>query len=311
MKRIEQLNFRQLRALHLVAEYGSIADAARVMGLTSPAVHSQVKGLEDIMGCPLFIRSGRNRSQLTPQGLALQKSYLEILSSLERAIHNINAHDAGIMGNVVLGVVSTAKYFAPKIVAELEKAMPDIRIILTVGNRGEIIEKLDHGALDLCIMGRPPRNPSLDSHAIADHPHLLVCGPDHPFRDREHVHLQELKNERFIMRESGSGTRILALRFMQDLLEDESLQIMEMASNETIKQAVMNGLGIALLSAHTVADELRHGQLASLNLQGLPILRKWFLLQPLDNFSSPAAQKVHDWIIAHGASCMPGRYEAK
>ena len=212
---------------------------------------------------------------------------------------------AGECGNLTLGVVSTGKYFAPKIVALLREAMPDVGVQLVVGNRNETIERLARGEVDLCIMGRPPRIPLGGAVTFAEHPHVLVAAPDHPLAHRRLVGSAELLDERFVLREEGSGTRIMAERFLDEIGKGRIFETYEMGSNETIKQAVMAGLGIAVLSAHTVANELETGRLVALDVPGFPIIRHWFIVSPAHVLETPIAARVRDWLVEHSAEFIP------
>lgn len=305
MKRVDRITFKQLRALKLVADHGTIAGAADALGLTGPAVHNQLKTLEDMVGSPLLMREGAERNRPTPQGRALIAAHDEARAAMERAIHQIDAIDAGRRGSVVLGTVSTAKYFAPGMVARLHEAMPDIEVILKVGNREQIIAALQRRELDLCVMGRPPREPLVEARVLGDHPHILIAAPSHRLAAKGRIDPEELLAERFVLREPGSGTRILATRFLDDLGEGAVVRVTEMDSNETIKQAVISGLGLALISAHTVAEELRSWRLVALDCPGMPILRKWYLLRREDQALSPAAREVRDWILEHTDRIFP------
>jgi len=305
LKRLDQLSFKQLRALQLVAKHGTITAAAEVLGVTGPAVHNQLKTLEDIIGAPLLVREGRYRNSLTAQGRAMQRAERQMRATLERAIGTIEAPDKGREGAVVLGAVSTAKYFTPAIVARLDAELPGIKVVLKVANRSETIEGLQRGAFDLCIMGRPPREPLTEARPLADNPHLVIAPPDHPLTGQLSVGAEALRRERFILREQGSGTRLLTERYLDRTIGLEKARVMEMDSNETIKQAVMSGLGIALISAHTVASEIETGRLAVLRVQGMPILRKWYLLTPGEFEMSGVTRRVRDWMVAHAGGCLP------
>nr|WP_274608817.1 LysR substrate-binding domain-containing protein [Vannielia litorea] len=212
---------------------------------------------------------------------------------------------AGECGNLTLGVVSTGKYFAPKIVALLREAMPDVSVQLVIGNRTDTIARLARGELDLCIMGRPPRLPLGGASTFAEHPHVLVAAPDHPLARRRLVGSAELLEERFVLREEGSGTRIMAERFLDEIGKGRIFETYEMGSNETIKQAVMAGLGIAVLSAHTVAHELETGRLVALDVPGFPIIRHWFIVSPAHVHETPIAARVRDWLAENSAAFMP------
>ena len=305
MHRLDQITLKQLRSLHMVVAEGTISSAAERLNLTGPAVHSQLKLLEEAIGSPLLAREGRERNTPTAQGEALLVAYEEVRACLERAILTINALDRGLTGSVVLGVVSTAKYFAPRIVALLQAEMPGVEVILKVANRAETIAALGRGEFDLCIMGRPPREPLVDATPLVDHPHVIIAAADHPLANAPTVTTDELLNQRFVMREPGSGTRILATRFLDEIGGGREIRMIEMSSNETIKQAVISGLGVALISAHTVAEELRTRRLVALACPGMPIMRKRYILSRLGQTLSPAAEKVRDWITDHTSAIFP------
>ncbi|WP_164871702.1 LysR family transcriptional regulator [Solirhodobacter olei] len=306
MVKLDQITLRQLRALRLVEEHGTISAAAAAVGLTPPAVHSQVKTLEEIIGAPLLDRDGRQRGVLSAQGRVLVRTEAQIEALLDRALREVTALQQGRTGTVVLGAVSTAKYVAPKIVALLDTEYPGIEVVLKIANRQDTIAALGRGEYDLCIMGRPPRSPLTEATALADHPHLIIAPPGHPLTGDRRIHAAELARERFILRESGSGTRLLAERYLGQLGDVLRIERIEMDSNETIKQAVMSGLGIALISADTVANEVETGRLAVIRAEGTPIIRKWYLLTPLDLKPAPATRVIGAWIGANGGACFPG-----
>lgn len=301
----DQITLKQLKALKTVGEQQTVTAAADVLNLTAPAVHSQLKNLEEIIGSPLLAREAKDRAVLTRHGRALVRAYNEITATLARTMSEIEALDTGRAGSVQLGVVSTAKYFAPRIVALLAEEMPELAVRLHVGNRGEIIEGLSRGAYDLCIMGRPPRAPLVDAEPIGSHPHVLIARPDHPMAGRSRLTPADLFEECFVMREQGSGTRILAERFLADIAEGRPVETIEMSSNETIKQSVLQGLGIALISAHTVAYELDAGRLVALDVAGLPINRTWYLARARAVARSRAADRIHDWLLANPTRYLP------
>lgn len=304
MQRVSQITFRQLRALKTVGEHHTFTAAAEALNLTAPAVHSQLKNLEDIIGAKLLERVSKDRAELTAHGEALVQAHEEICATLERSIRQINAIDAGRAGSVTLGVVSTGKYFAPLIVALLGVAMPDVVVELVIGNRGEIIEGLRHGTYDLCIMGRPPREPVVEAVPLGPHPHVVIARPDHPLAGRAQLKTSDLAGERFVLREDGSGTRILAERFLTEV-SDGPVTTVEMSSNETIKQAVLQGLGVAVISAHTVTYELEVGRLAALRVEGMPIVRTWYLTHSGSVAQGRAADRVRDWLLANAAAYLP------
>lgn len=202
-------------------------------------------------------------------------------------------------------VLSAPQNISPPIVALLERELPDVEVVLKVGNREATIASLARRELDLCIMGRPPREPLVDATSLVEHPHIVIAPADHPLAGASEISPGDLLEERFVMREEGSGTRMLGTRFLDDLGHGKQVRIIEMVSNETIKQAVINGLGIAIISAHTVAEELKAGRLVALKCPGMPVNRTWFILTRSDYEPSPAAIRVRDWIIAHTADFFP------
>ncbi|PTQ66713.1 LysR family transcriptional regulator [Celeribacter persicus] len=305
MKRLDQLTLKQLRTLQTVVHEGNISAAAEILGLTAPAVHSQLKLLEEFVGAPLLLKQGRARNIVTAQGQVLLNACDEIDATLERTLATIQALETGHSGRVVLGVVSTGKYFAPRIVALCRQAFPDIEISLRIANRRDTIAALKSGVFDLCIMGRPPREPLTDEIVLAEHPHIVIAASDHPLAHLETVPRDALLNEVFVMREQGSGTRILAARFLDEIGHGHQATTIEMDSNETIKQAVLNGLGLAMISAHTVAEELSSGRLVALPVKGLPINRRWYLLSEQGRTMSAASRKVRDWIAANTDEIFP------
>ncbi|WP_089235590.1 LysR family transcriptional regulator [Tropicimonas sediminicola] len=298
MKRLNSLTFKQLRALRAVTDLRSISRAADELGLTPPAVHSQLKALEENFDCAMLHRSGPSAFAPTPEGAALLKAFDRAEVSLEQAVHSIDALRSGKAGTVVLGVVSTAKYFAPELVARLREVLPEVEVILKVGNRGEIISGLEDHAYDLALMGRPPRTPPVSATAIGPNPHLLVASSNHPLANRGTITATEILQQPFIAREPGSGTRSLSSRFLHGLDAGDPVEVIEMSSNETIKQSVLAGLGIAILSQHTIAEELHGGRLVALKAAGLPIVRQWFLLYPTAEPPTGASRVVHDQIVS-------------
>ena len=305
MRRLESLTFKQLRALDSVAATGSISRAAEMLLLTPPAVHSQLKALEANFGCEMVHRDSHGRFILTGEGAALLEAHKRAQADFRMAVQRIDALHKGLAGTVVLGVVSTGKYFAPGLVAQLRQTHPDIEVVLKVGNRNTIISALEDRAIDLAIMGRPPRMPAVTAYVIGNHPHVLVVPPGHPLLSVPRIDPEDILNEPFIMREEGSGTRILCMRFLDRIGGGQPYESVEMGSNETIKQAVIAGLGIALISFHTVTEELRSGRLIAPVVKDIPIMRSWFVLHRQDQTLPGATERVLDFIRAQKDGFLP------
>ncbi|WP_255431818.1 LysR family transcriptional regulator [Ruegeria sp. THAF57] len=296
---------RSLLALSAVSRHGSFSGASQELNLTSPAVHTQLKNLEEIVDTPLIIRNGSGPMKATEAGQILVAAAARINSELEKSMRDIEALREGKKGHIRLGVISTGKYFAPSLVADLNARHPDIEIDLAIGNREQILAMLDAKALHLAIMGRPPKSPKLVSAMIGSHPYILIANPEHPLAGLSAVSSEALLQETFIAREEGSGTRMLMARYLDDIGAGQSYRVSVMGGNETIKQAVIAGLGIAMLSKHTVMEELKTGRLVSLNLNGLPLHRHWHLIQPLNIPDSPAAKTIWDEICEMEGNFLP------
>ena len=299
------ISLRQLRCLRAVADSGSLTGAASLLGLTTPAIHSQLRGLEELAGRPLVARAEHGAFRPTPEGQALLLAEAQIATALARAGRDIRALQQGHVGTVVLGVVSTGKYFAPGLVARLLRLLPDIEVTLRIGNRDTILAALAGDQLDLAIMGRPPREPPVIADPVGPHPHIIIAALDHPLATSDPVMPGDLLAQTFLSREEGSGTRTLMTRFLDRIGEGATWRAVEMGTNETIKQAVIAGLGIALISQHTVTEELRSGRLIALRGIGLPIQRSWYLLRRADRQPSPATARISEEILTMRGAFLP------
>lgn len=275
------------------------------MGLTPPAIHSHLKTLEDLAGAPLLPQAEHGAFRPTPEGYVLLLAEAQIATALARAGREVAALRQGHSGSVVLGVVSTGKYFAPFLVADLQRSLPRIEVTLRIGNRDTILQALAGDELDLAIMGRPPREPAVHSDPIGPHPHIIIAAPDHPLAAQDPVMPVDLLTQTFLSREEGSGTRILMTRFLDRIGEGTPWRAVEMGTNETIKQAVIAGLGIVLISRHTCTEELRAGRLVALSAIGLPIQRSWYLPHRSDRAPSPATERIRAAIAGPGGSFLP------
>ena len=300
---IRLTTLRQLRGLVAIAENGTISAAARQLNLTPPAVSLQLRELEKASELPLFERIDQ-RFELTRAG----REVLEIAKRMERLLREcdqtLDALRGVDSGYISIGVVSTAKYFVPTVLAAFKKEYPEVKIQLQVGNRGSILSALENLELDFVISGRPPTNFEVESQRIGPHPQVIIAAPDHPLAKKKEVILQELRNESFLLREPGSGTRGMADQLLTDAgLNPQSA--LEFGSNETIKQAVIAGLGIALISGHTVAAELQDKRLITLNIDGLPEDRNWFIVRHAKKRLLPSSRALWDLFVESGSKFLP------
>lgn len=294
------LTLKHLRAHEATVRLGSVTAAARELHVTPPAITSQLKSLENLVGAPLYDRSADGFVP-TPIGQTLLDMALDMDRLVERTHNKIAALRAGATGVVVFAAVSTAKYIAPTIVARFQAAHPGMSVKLVIGNRKETLRGLECNEYDVLLMGRPPEHVSIQSAVLCDHPHIVVVPPEHPLAARKHLTPSDLSRERFLSREQGSGTRLLMEKFLARVSSRHSLEVVDMGTNETIKQAVMAGLGIAFLSAHTCHRELQEGKLLALKIAGLPIVRQWHLLHRADR-ELPVAAAVFEEFVLHNRS---------
>ncbi|MGH6638440.1 MAG: LysR substrate-binding domain-containing protein [Polaromonas sp.] len=300
---MKNVTLRQLRVFASVARHLSFVRAAEELSLTPPAVSMQIKELEEQVGLPLFDRSSRSVS-LTTVGeyvLAHARRVLAVMRDAEDMV----ARFRGLQGGALdVAMVSTAEYFLPRLLALFRGEHPGIEIRLQVGNnRDQVVALMQQGEVELAIMGRPPREWATRAEPFALHPHVLVTSVDHPFARMEHVPAQALTGEGFIMREPGSGTRAALDEYMQAHHITPRV-VMQMSSNEAIKQAVMAGMGVSLLSLHTIGLELDHGLIAAPEVEGLPVMRRWHVVNNLAKTLSPAAEAFRYFILERGEAFL-------
>jgi DNA-binding transcriptional LysR family regulator len=300
---LRNVTIRQLRALAALAESGSVTAASGRLGLTQPAVTQQLRLLQDQANLSLIQRTG-DGMLLTDAGREVLELSRRVEAAIKACQESLDMMMGRTGGSVSVGAVSTAKYFVPNAIAAFSKRYPKVGLKLTIGNREEIRHDIRGYDLDFAIMGRPPEDIDVEAHLIGDHPHVIVAASDHWLAKDSGLALADLSHETFLTRELGSGTRTL----METLFAAAELQPnigMEMSSNETIKQAVIAGLGISFISAHTVAVELEGGRMVVLDVAGLPVIRQWFLVRRRDKVLLPPARALLDFLSSEGAKFLP------
>jgi len=305
MQHKDAITFKQLRALSAIRSHKTITDAAEALGLTPPAVHTQLKGLSSNLDANVIERDRSGAVRITDVGFRVLDAIDQIESAMETCLNDVKALRDGYAGVVSLGVISTSKYFAPALVAQLKREYPNISVVMKVGNREDIISAIRNGTVHLAIMGRPPREPRVIAEELGPHPHVMVAAPDNPLAGLDHVSAEQILTQPILTREDGSGTRILMVRYLDRIGDGKIYDMVELGSNETIKQAVIAGLGIALISLHTVTEELRAGRLVTLNAQGLPIKRQWYLIYRESMELHGAVKTVHDFIASQKGAFLP------
>ncbi len=296
---MKTVTLRQLRTFEAVARHLSFSRAAQEMHLTQPAVSMQIKQLEGCAGLPLFEQLGK-KVFLTEAGRELShfaRGISRLLSDADEMLAELK--DAS-RGKLNLTIISTAKYLAPRLVAKFCRAHPRVTLRLDVCNRETLLQRLARNETDLVIMGHPPQDMDLMLAPFASNPHVIVASPDHALARARRIPLKQIAGETFLMRELGSGTRSL----MERVFAAHNLSInasMEIGSDETIKQAVMAGMGIGFLSSHTAQLELQARRLVVLDVAGFPIIRNWYLVHRTDKRLSPIARAFKEFMLAESS----------
>jgi DNA-binding transcriptional LysR family regulator len=296
---MKNVTLRQLRIFEAVARHLSFSRAAEELHLTQPAVSMQVQALEELAGLPLTEQTGK-KVRLTAAGEEVARQARRVADQLREAGEALAALKGVKSGRLKIGVVSTAKYFAPSLLAEFRRRHPGVILELNVANRGAIVRSLAENVIDVAIMGTPPSEFETVAKIFAEHPLVFIAAGDHPLAGKALIEPQQLAHESLLIRESGSGTRSALERYLEEHKVSADAT-MELGSNETIKQAVMAGLGISFLSEHTIGLETAVGRLVKLNVAGTPVKRQWRLVYRTDKRLMPAAIAFVDFMDSEGA----------
>jgi DNA-binding transcriptional LysR family regulator len=299
---LQHASLRQLRVFETAATLRSFSKTAELLHLTQPGVSMHIKQLESNIGLPLFERMGK-KLFVTEAGQELLSRAREVLRTLKDAEDVLDGLKGLRRGRINLAVVSTAKYFVPRLLARFGRNYPQLEIRLAVNNRNSVIEQLVANEVDFAIMGRSPQALDTIAEPFAQNPHVIVAAPDHPLAARRRILVETIARETFIVREPGSGTRLA----MQNFFDERQVPCkvgMEMASNETIKQAVMAGMGVSFLSRHTIDLELQTHRLVVLDVRGTPVMREWHVAHLAKKRLSPTAAAFREFVLAHGRELL-------
>jgi LysR family transcriptional regulator, low CO2-responsive transcriptional regulator len=291
-----RFSLHQLRVFAAVARHLSYTRAAEELHLTQPAVFTQVKQLEESLGQPLLERLGKQLF-LTDAGRETLATAHETLNALERLEMRLADLQGLKRGRLRLAIVTTAESLIPRLLGSFCQQYPGIDATLTVANRETLLARLADNIDDLVVLGAPPEHIDVVATAFADNPLVVVARHDHPLANCRAIALARIAEESLILREAGSGTRLAAER----LFAEHGLQPrvrLELGSNEAVKQAVAGGLGLTLLSAHTLALEGESGLLRVLDVEGLPLLRQWYVAYQRGKHLSVVAEAFLDFLLA-------------
>jgi LysR family transcriptional regulator, low CO2-responsive transcriptional regulator len=295
---VKQATLHQLKVFEAAARHKSFTRAAEELYLTQPTVSMQIKQLTKTVGLPLFEQVGR-KLYLTEAGCELyntSQQLFEQLSQFEMTISNLKGLK---QGNLRLAVVTTAKYVIPRLLGPFCQQYPGIEVALTVTNHDYLIESLLANRDDLYILSQPPEHQDIACRPFLENPLVVIAPGNHPLAGQKQIPLARLQEEMFIMREPGSGTR----RVVQSFFEEHNIPIkvrLELGSNEAIKQAIAGGLGISVLSRHTLRLDSDNKELVVLDVEGFPILRHWYVIHLASKHLSVVSQTFLDYLLNEG-----------
>ncbi len=297
------LTLRQLKVFEAVARHASFSRAAEELHLSQPAVSMQVKQLEENVGVPLLEQQGK-RTVLTEAGREIYDLSRRVANQIEQTEENLAQLRGDTGGRLRLAVVGTANYFVPQLVTAFREANPDVSVSLTVNNRASVVNTLAFNERDIAIMGDPPVGSDLESTAFMENHLVVIAPPHHGLAGRGRVPMERLKQEVFLIREPGSSSRAA----MEDIFASHGMSFatgMEMSSNESIKQAVQAGLGLGILSLHTVALELETRRLEVLAVEGFPVVRRWHIAHRTGKRLPAVAEKFRQFVLSNAAELIP------
>ncbi|MBN8764747.1 MAG: LysR family transcriptional regulator [Thiobacillus sp. SCN 64-317] len=289
--------FRQLEIFESIARLGSFTRASEELYLTQPTVSMQMKKLSEAVGVPLIEQIGK-KLHLTPDGQELAQATREIFGIMDRYTMSVAERQGLKQGQLRLMAITTASYFAPRLLGEFAKLYPGIEVSLRVTNKEQVLASIADNLDDLYFLGQPPEDIDVIATPIMDNPIVVIAAPDHPLAHKKNIRLERLAQEPWLMREKGSGTR----NAIQRRFDENGIVIrprLELGSNEAIKQAILAGLGVSALSRHTLALN-QPGQFAILDVEGFPILRHWYAVYPAGRQLSVVARAFLDYLLGRG-----------
>ncbi|MBK8456424.1 MAG: LysR family transcriptional regulator [Phyllobacteriaceae bacterium] len=284
---LRHATLRQLKIFDALANHGSVVRTAGALHLTPPAVSIQVKQLARSIGQPLIEQIGK-QLHLTSHGRLVAAACRDIFNRIESLDQELAAEQGLERGTLSVAIITTASYVVPRLLGDFRAEHPGIAVAMHVGNREAILGRLEHNEDDLYILGQPPEDGRISARAFAPNLLIAVSYPGHALAGERSIGLERLAREPFLARELGSGTRLA----VEDTFARAGLRpntVMELGSNEAIKQSIAGHLGYSILSESTVRTELASGELVRLDVAGLPLKRQWYAAYPRNKILSPAA----------------------
>ncbi len=299
---MKNATLRQLKIFEAVARNSSFSRAAEELHLTQPAVSTQIKTLEGHVGLPLFEQLGK-RTFLTQAGTELLHHSRLIMAQFGEAEAMLTQHKGVTGGRLNLAVISAGDYFIPHLLVAFARRHEGVALNLAVHNHADLLVHLADNLTDLAVVGRPPADADIVEEAFAPHPYVVVAAAGHSLSREPRIAMARLVREPFIVREAGSDTwQTMAEAFGRHL--DQLNVVLRIKSTETIKRAVIAGMGVGFLSAHTVSRELADGSLILLDVQGFPLLSHWYVVHRRQKRLPPVAQAFKEFLLHDGARLM-------
>jgi LysR family transcriptional regulator, low CO2-responsive transcriptional regulator len=296
---MKQATFHQLQILEAIARHHSFTRAAEELSLTQPTVSQQMKQLAKLIGMPLVEQLGK-RLYLTEVGQEVLTASQAITDRLRQLENTLNELKGVEKGHLSLATTTTAKYFVPRLLGKFHHQHPAIDVQINIMNQGEVLERLARNEDDLYFTGRPPQDLDIELRPVLPNPLMVVAASHHPLaQEPKVISLKRMAEEPFISREVGSGTRAIVEQFFSENRLDLNV-VMEMSSNEAIKQGIVGGLGISILSLHTLSLAIADSPLTCLNVEGFPLQRRWYVAYPKGKQMSIAAQIFLNFLLNEG-----------
>ena len=299
---MKNATLRQLKVFEAVARNLSFSRAAEELHLTQPAVSTQVKKLQEHAGLPLFEQLGK-KIHLTPAGQEMLHSGRVIIQQFHEIELAMTQFKGVSGGKLNVTVISAGDYFFPRLLVDFARRHAGVTLNFGVCNREELLGQLADNLTDLAIMVRPPLDMDTVNEPFAPHPYVIVAAAGHPLAGRKRIPVSRLAREPFVVREKGSDTWNSMQEGFGAHLEELNIA-MEIKSTETIKQAVMAGMGVSFLSAHTISRELRSGSLTTLDVQGFPLMLNWYVVHRRNKRLPPVAQAFKRFLLDEGAALI-------
>jgi len=296
---MKNATLRQLKVFEAVARHRSFSRAAEELHLTQPAVSTQVSKLVEHAGLPLFEQLGK-KIHLTPAGVQMLQSSREIIQKFQEAEEAMAQFKGVSGGRLNVSVISAGDYFFPRLLVEFAQRHAGVTLNFGVCNREELLTQLKENVTDLAVMVRPPGDSDTVAEPFAPHPYVIVAAPNHPLARTARIAASRIAREPFVVREKGSDTWNSMVEGFGEHLPRLNIA-MEIRSTETIKQAVMAGMGVSFLSAHTISRELQSGALAVLDVQGFPLMLNWYVVHRNGKRLPPVAQTFKNFLLSDGA----------